>query len=207
MHLPPSFYISRRDLKSAIALLHAYLILSYPLKEAEELISARLVDISQQKEQLSNVYLQAVTTVAGYSLYRPSVDDDSVDWGIAAKGVMGRIRAPRLELQLKSTSRDLLDDKYLRYPLKLKNYDDLRLLDFAIPRILIVLVLPENLADWLQQSEEELCLRYCAYWVSLRGMSETQNTTTVTISLPRSNQFTATALQSIMQRIGQGVEP
>jgi hypothetical protein len=194
-------------LKSAIALLHAYLILSYPLKEAEELISARLVDISQQKEQLSNVYLQAVTTVAGYSLYRPSVDDDSVDWGIAAKGVMGRIRAPRLELQLKSTSRDLLDDKYLRYPLKLKNYDDLRLLDFAIPRILIVLVLPENLADWLQQSEEELCLRYCAYWVSLRGMSETQNTTTVTISLPRSNQFTATALQSIMQRIGQGVEP
>jgi hypothetical protein len=194
-------------LKSAIALLHAYLILSYPLKEAEELISARLVDISQQKEQLSNVYLQAVTTVAGYSLYRPSVDDDSVDWGIAAKGVMGRIRAPRLELQLKSTSRDLLDDKYLRYPLKLKNYDDLRLLDFAIPRILIVLVLPENLADWLQQSEEELCLRYCAYWVSLRGMSETQNTTTVTISLPRSNQFTATALQSIRQRIGQGVEP
>ena len=194
-------------MKSAIALLHAYLILSYPLKEAEELISARLVDISQQKEQLSNVYLQAVTTVAGYSLYRPSVDDDSVDWGIAAKGVMGRIRAPRLELQLKSTSRDLLDDKYLRYPLKLKNYDDLRLLDFAIPRILIVLVLPENLADWLQQSEEELCLRYCAYWVSLRGMSETQNTTTVTISLPRSNQFTATALQSIMQRIGQGVEP
>jgi hypothetical protein len=194
-------------LKSAIALLHAYLILSYPLKEAEELISARLVDISQQKEQLSNVYLQAVTTVAGYSLYRPSVDDDSVDWGIAAKGVMGRIRAPRLELQLKSTSRDLLDDKYLRYPLKLKNYEDLRLLDFAIPRILIVLVLPENLADWLQQSEEELCLRYCAYWVSLRGMPETPNTTTVTISLPRSNQFTATALQSIMQRIGQGVEP
>jgi len=194
-------------LKSAIALLHAYLVLSYPLKEAEGLIIARLVDISQQKEQFSNVYLQAVTTVAGYSLYRPSVDDDSVDWGIAAKGVMGRIRAPRLELQLKSTSRDLLDDKYLRYPLKLKNYDDLRLLDFAIPRILIVLVLPENLADWLQQSEEELCLRYCAYWVSLRGMSETQNTTTVTISLPRSNQFTATALQSIMQRIGQGVEP
>ena len=194
-------------MKSAIALLHAYLILSYPLKEAEELISARLVDISQQKEQLSNVYLQAVTTVAGYSLYRPSVDDNSVDWGIAAKGVMGRIRAPRLELQLKSTSRDLLDDKYLRYPLKLKNYDDLRLLDFAIPRILIVLVLPENLADWLQQSEEELCLRYCAYWVSLRGIPETPNTTTVTISLPRSNQFTATALESIMQRIGQGVEP
>jgi len=58
------------------------------------------VDINQQKEQFSNAYLQAITTVAGYSLYKPSVDDDSVDWGIAAKGVLGRIRAPRLELQL-----------------------------------------------------------------------------------------------------------
>ena len=83
----------------------------------------------------------------------------------------------------------------------------MRLLDFAIPRILVVLVLPENLANWLHQSEEELCIKYCAYWVSLRGMPETQNITTVTISLPRSYQFSVTALQSIMQRIGQGVEP
>lgn len=49
------------------------------------------MDINQQKEQFSNTYLQAITTVAGYSLYKPSVDDDSVDWGIAAKGVLGRI--------------------------------------------------------------------------------------------------------------------
>ncbi|MGB7444182.1 MAG: DUF4365 domain-containing protein [Coleofasciculaceae cyanobacterium] len=165
------------------------------------------MDISQQKEQFSNTYLQAITTVAGYSLYKPSVDDDSVDWGIAAKGIMGRIRAPRLELQLKSTARELLEDNYLRYPLKLKNYDDLRLADFAIPRILVILVLPEHLTDWLQQSEEELCIRYCAYWVSLRGLPETPNTTTVTISLSRTNQFTVAALQLIMQRISQGVEP
>lgn len=165
------------------------------------------MDIRQQKEQFSNTYLQTVTTVAGYSLYKPSVDDDSIDWGIAARGVMGRIRSPRLELQLKSTSRDVLDDNWVRYPLKIKNYNDLRLPDFAIPRILVVLVLPENPADWLQQSEEELCMRYCAYWVSLWGMSETQNATTVTISLPRSNQFTVVSLQSIMQRIAQGVQP
>ncbi|MEG4535230.1 hypothetical protein [Microcoleus sp. D2_18a_D3] len=29
------------------------------------------VEINQQKEQFSNIYLQAVTTVAGYSLYKP----------------------------------------------------------------------------------------------------------------------------------------
>ncbi|MBD2184115.1 DUF4365 domain-containing protein [Planktothrix sp. FACHB-1355] len=165
------------------------------------------MDINQQKEQFSNAYLQAVASVAGYSLYKPAVDDDSVDWGIAARGGTGRIRSPRLELQLKSTSRDVLDDSYVRYPLKLKNYDELRMDNFAIPRILVVVLLPENLADWIQQSEQELCIRYCAYWLSLRGMPQTQNTATVTVSLPRSNLFTVSALQSLMQLISQGSQP
>lgn len=165
------------------------------------------MDINQQKEQFSNAYLQAITSVAGYSLYKPAVDDDSVDWGIAATGIMGRIRAPRLELQLKSTSRDVKNDNAIRYPLKLKNYNDLRMADFAVPRILIVVLIPDNLEEWVQQSEEELCMRYCGYWLSLRGLPSVQNTSTVTVTLPRNNQFTVAALQSIMQGIGQGIEP
>jgi hypothetical protein len=165
------------------------------------------VDINQQKEQFSNVYLQAVTTVAGYTLYKPFVDDDSVDWGVAAKGATGPIRAPRLELQLKSTSSDIQDDNSIRYPLKLKNYDDLRMDNFAIPRILVVVLIPKTPADWLTQSERELCIRGCGYWISLRGEPKKQNTSTVTVPIPRTHQFTVAALQSIMERISQGVKP
>jgi Domain of unknown function (DUF4365) len=165
------------------------------------------VDINQQKEQFSNIYLQAVTTVAGYSVYKPFVDDDSIDWGVAAKGATGPIRAPRLELQLKSTSRDIRGDNFIRYPLKLKNYDDLRMDDFAIPRILVVVLIPEKPEDWLTQSEAEICIRDCGYWLSLRGMPKTQNTSAVTINIPRTNQFTVVALQSMMEGISQGVQP
>jgi Domain of unknown function (DUF4365) len=165
------------------------------------------VNINQQKEQFSNTYLQAIASVAGYSLYKPFVDDDSVDWGIAAKGGTGRIRAPRLELQLKSTSKDVLGNSSIRYPLKLKNYDDLRMDDFAIPRILVVILIPETIEDWLTQSETETCMKECGYWISLRGMPETQNTTAVTVTIPRTNQFTVIALQSIMEGISQGVQP
>jgi hypothetical protein len=165
------------------------------------------MDINLQKELFSNTYLQAVTTVAGYSLYKPSIDDDSIDWGIAAKSATGRVRSPRLELQLKCTSRDIQTDNSIQYPLKLKNYDDLRMDNFAIPRILVVVVIPEKIEDWLTQSEAELCIRYCGYWVSLKGMPETQNKTAVTITLSKSHQFTVTALQSIMHNISQGVQP
>ena len=165
------------------------------------------MDINQQKEQFSNVYLQAVTTVAGYSVYKPSVDDDSVDWGVAAKGGTGPIRAPRLELQLKSTSSDIQDDNSIRYPLKLKNYNDLRMDNFAIPRILVVVLIPKTPEDWLTQSETELCIRGCGYWISLRGKSKTPNTNSVNVTIPKTNQFTVAALQSIMEKISQGVQP
>ncbi len=79
--------------------------------------------------------------------------------------------------------------------------------DFAIPRILVVVLIPETIEDWLTQSETETCMKECGYWISLRGMPETQNTTAVTVTIPRTNQFTVIALQSIMEGISQGVQP
>ncbi|BAZ19029.1 hypothetical protein NIES4071_109140 (plasmid) [Calothrix sp. NIES-4071] len=165
------------------------------------------MDINQQKEQFSNAYIQALASAAGYSLYKPFVDNDSVDWGIASKGTEGIVRAPRLELQLKSTSRDVLDDSAIRYPLKLKNYNDLILDGYSSPRILVVVIIPDNPTDWLQQSFEEICLRQCGYWVSLRGMAPTTNTTNVTVTIPITNQFTVPVLQSIMLDISTGGKP
>jgi hypothetical protein len=41
------------------------------------------MDINQRKEKFGEAYLRAVAAVAGFTLYRPEVDDDSVDWGLA----------------------------------------------------------------------------------------------------------------------------
>lgn len=165
------------------------------------------MDPSQQKEQFSNAYVRAVAATAGYALYKPEVDDDSVDWGIAATGGKGTTRSPRIELQLKCTSQDVLDDQNLKYPLKVKNYKELRPDNYQVPRILVVVLVPDQVAEWLSHSEDSLEMYRCGYWVSIRGWDETSNTETVTVPIPREQQFTVEDLRAIMVRVGDGGVP
>jgi hypothetical protein len=165
------------------------------------------VDTNPRKEQFSNAYVRAVASVAGFTLAKPKVDDDSIDLMIAQRGGAGTVRSPRLELQLKCTERDIINNGNLHFPLKLKNYDDLRVHDVLVPRILVVLYVPDNLADWIEHTEQQMLMRHCAYWVSLRGLPATKNTTNVTVQIPQANLFDPTSFSAIMARIGGGGLP
>jgi hypothetical protein len=165
------------------------------------------MDLSQRKELFSNAYLRAVAAVAGFALAKPEVDDDSIDWIIAARGAGSLLRRPRVEVQLKCTAQDLRQEEHLHFPLDIKNYNDLRETNLLVPRILIVVLVPEQLEDWLIQSETEMALRHCGYWVSLRGRAATSNRETVTVLVPRSQMLTPEALRGILERIGSGGVP
>ena len=163
--------------------------------------------LDQQKEQFSYAYVRAVAAVAQIAVTTPTVDDDSVDLIFHQRGGAGNIRSPRLEAQVKCTAAATLTATNVGYPLKLKNYDDLRPTNILVPRILITVVVPDDLNDWLNHSEQELALRNCGYWLSLRGEPATTNTANVTVYLPRTTQFTVAELTGIMQRIGNGQNP
>ena len=100
----------------------------------------------------------------------PEVDDDSIDLGIAGRVAHDIPRRPRIELQLKCTNVKALRGDHIVYALKLKNYDNLRLDDPIVPRMLVVVLVPGHESQWLRQTEEESCLRRCAFWRCLRGM-------------------------------------
>ncbi len=44
-----------------------------------------------------------------------------------------------------------------------------------MPRILVVIVVPELLDEWIAQTEENLVMRRCGYWFSLRSYADTGN--------------------------------
>lgn len=117
------------------------------------------------------------------------------------------MRSPRLEAQVKCTDADAATPMHVVYPLKIKNYDELRPTDLLVPRILIIVTVPDELNHWLNHTEQELALRKCGYWMSIHGEPAIQNTATRSVHIPRAQQFTVAELTGIMQRIGNGLNP
>jgi hypothetical protein len=157
---------------------------------------------NEQKQQLSIAYVHAVASRAGYTCQATLVNIDSVDVVIAAKGLIHSqavMRSPRLEVQLKATSQDCLKEDRLVYPLPVKNYNELKEVTM-VPRLLVVLLLPPDPSQWLEHSEECLISRRCAYWASLRGMGDTENTDSITVYPPRINLFNVEGLRGLLER-------
>lgn len=105
---------------------------------------------------------------------------------------------------MKTWTGDDCSGSVIRYPLKRKNYDDLRVTNLVTPRVLILVTLPEKIEEWLDLSPDMLALRRCAYWVSLAGALATENETTVRVSVPRQSVLTVEELRRLMQRINDG---
>lgn len=152
-----------------------------------------------QMEQLSLAYIRAVAASVGYQVTRPEPDVDSVDGVLMAS--FGR--RPRIEFQAKATTQDILQGDELRFPLPIKNYNDLRA-DTRTPRVLIVLLMPGQQSDWMEQTSSELCLRRCAYWLSLENWQSTSNSGTFTVPIPVINVFESHKLVDLMQKAERG---
>ncbi len=153
------------------------------------------MDLNTQKSRFSLAYIEAVASFAGFQVEEVKVDRDSVD-GIL-KADFGR--RPRIEFQAKATAREVVRGGYIHFPLPVKNYNDLRQ-EAINPRILIVSILPRAIEDWVNQTDEELCLRHCSYWLSLRKELATSNQNTITVHLPLSNTFNRDQLIELMRR-------
>ncbi len=163
------------------------------------------INISAQKEQFSIAYIQAVAAQAGLNYSKDAVDDDSVDMRLSGKGFIGaKIRNPKIEIQLKCTSQDVVKGDVIKYPLKLKNYNDLRGEDVAAPRYLMLLIVPENINNWTHFTNNALILFNSCYWVSLRYGPESKNSKNVTVEISVEQKVTTKSLMDLMELASKG---
>ena len=129
----------------------------------------RTMTEEQQKEQFSIAYVRAVAAAARVNIYKMEVDADSIDIGFSVKSVAGRPQSPKLDAQLKCVTNLTGNDTEFRFPLQVKNYNEL-VGDHYTPKILIVVLIPLLPAEWLVQTTDCLSLYRCGYWVSLQAL-------------------------------------
>lgn len=171
-----------------------------------------LSDLNIEAE-LSYAYLHAVATRGGFSCTysHRHLDDIGVDAAIYEDGRQLATDSFHmsfaLHVQLKATRVPPIEQNG-RFSLSLpvRQYNRLRETHLAIPRILAVLYLPPDPAEWLRHSEDALIAKRCAYWVSLRGAVASTNETAQTVYVPRSQRLSLEALTEIMTRCSRDEE-
>ena len=149
----------------------------------------------QQKELFSIAYVTAVGAVVGANPGSFEYDVDSVDMTFKSKLYSMR---PAVDLQLKCSASVPEDETSFRFPLKLKNYEDLRL-PSVNPKYLVLVIVPAEPLNWIQQTTGQLSMLKAGYYLSLHGMPETDNTTSVTVSIPKTNLLTPKVLRAMLE--------
>lgn len=148
-------------------------------------------------------YVTAVAARAGCQVIFPAIDRQSIDATI--RPVSGaRIL---IDLQIKATSRDCLQEDAAVLALPTKNYDDLSNARSAVPHYFVVLVLDHEDGHWLAIDESALIMRRCAYWMDLRGRPPASNLSSVTVRIPRTQQFDVTALRQMLLNAYNSLSP
>ncbi len=111
------------------------------------------------------------------------------------------------EVQLKASSdQPTLQNGRFSFFLKRDHHDKLRDQGAGLRRFLVVLFLPESPEEWLGHTPEQLLLKRCAYWCSLRGAAATPNRTGQTVYLPQENVFSVAGLRARLTRVARNEE-
>jgi hypothetical protein len=160
---------------------------------------------TSKQEQFSIAYARAIAAPLGFNPGKFDVDNDSVDILFTAQyDIKSKIRSPEINIQLKCTKYIFSEDNLLHYRLPVKNYNDFRGKNISNPRYLVVLCIPPNEDDWLSVNESEMILRYSAYWFSLKYITETVNTETVTTKIPKTQLFNKESFKMLMDKASEG---
>lgn len=155
------------------------------------------------ESELSYAYLHAVAAKAGFACQ--VTDRLSDNHGIDATVRVLEKMTPdsaltdfTIDIQLKATIQDLTEiDEKFSFSIPVDQYDKLRSLSAANQKLLLVFRLPRDANDWVTLSEDQLLLKRCAYWVSLRGAPEVTGQESTTVRVPRQNVFSPDAFREI----------
>jgi Domain of unknown function (DUF4365) len=165
-----------------------------------------MITTAHRMEALARAYLQALAAQAGLSHSTPDFDY-GIDISLRSVDHVGGKyldSGVQVDIQLRSTTRASRTSQEIVFDLDVRTFNHLCGTRWNKPRILVLLVLPDDEAEWLVQSAKELSIRECAYWLSLQGMTTSEAASSVRVRIPIGNMLTVAALRDMMDRVREG---
>lgn len=158
------------------------------------------LDRNQHQGLFGESLVRVLASAAGLIVARAELDVAGEDFTISHKGVIGHTRHPKIEVQVKSWSRPVCRDEQWQYQLRVRHFNELAGADFALPRFLVLVIVPDDWTDYATVSPDSVHLRYAAYWRSLRDHErvDLDPDTKVAVPVPRANLLTVDALRAMM---------
>lgn len=167
------------------------------------------LDSKDIESELSYAYLHAVASAVGINcqIENRHGDNRGIDTRLTCYGPFEASYKEEIDLkvQLKATITTPVEtDTHFSYFFSgIKQYDFLREETKNQHRVLVVLFLPDGHDEWLSVSPEQLILKKCAYWLSLRGADASANSTGTTVYLPKEQLLSPENLLNIFERISK----
>lgn len=108
-----------------------------------------------------------------------------------------------IDLQLKTVINPTVTNNFLKYPLKIKNYNEL-IGKRRNPKYLFVMIIPDNKKMWMHKFNNGIFLPYKYYWINLEGFPPSDNKTSVTINIPIHQELTRESLMKMLEYAIEG---
>lgn len=159
--------------------------------------------LEDKQEQLSLAVLHATCAKAGFGFKISGRIQDNWGWDAEADVLEKLDEAStlwnfKIKFQLKATRQQLnLAHRRYSFSVEVPHYNRLRAAAGSdAPTYLVVFQMPADEPEWVSCTPDQLILRRCLRWASLRGAEETAQET-ITVYLPESQVLTPEALRKL----------
>jgi len=170
-----------------------------------EVVSMGL-DPNQHQGLFGESFVRVLASAAGLVVARAELDVDGCDFTISHKGIRGATRHPKIDVQVKSWShrRSSQRDGHWKYRMQARHFNELAGMDFALPRFLVLVIVPDDCADYATTHHDVVELKHAAYWLSLQDRQPVSGApdSKVPVDVPVGNLLTVDALRTLVMPTG-----
>lgn len=147
--------------------------------------------------------MRVLAAAAGLTVGKTEPDVTGDDYTFGYKGTLRGIRHPRIETQVKSWRQSSARhaDGFWRYRMEPKHFNELAQDDFALPRFLVLVIVPDHWQEYTASAPSGLTVRHCAYWLSLADRARVPDDSAgkVPVDVPVEHILTTDKLLTLME--------